>query len=658
MMQLKARGPRRLRLAAVAMAVAACGTLAVPASGLVPVRAAGPTIVATPSTNLADGQFVNLAFSGFPPSIGVVFRECKASPVNVATDCTAINTQVIAVIDATGAGSTYLPVYEGSDPAMENAGNTGTVPCDANHACVIAGVRDQTDLVSAVFVPVSFGLSPDLCPPPSSNGVLGSGSATVYRAMYAWESAVCGKPSSLSVAYALNNSVDGANNFGNGLTDFGVVGPVPPFQLPSTAPSFKYAPLTTSAVVLAFRIYDVRGQQITHLTLTPYLIAQIFEGLIPDWAVNPNITYLNPGVEFPGRIIPFARAEHSAETYAFTSWLTGQIGGLWPGGAQSIFPEPPVGVTGVTTSSALGRAVANPLTTWFTQGNIGFMDSSTAAFYGLPTVTIRRTDLSLISATPATIAQAVLDAKTNPDGTITPNYRTLDPLAYPMPITSYMLVPTNHIAPSKGVTLAAFLRYAVQAGQRALPTGYAPLPQSLVNETLTVAGEIPVKAPPTPRPSPTPNPTPSYTFNRSGGGNPGGGGSFPTAAATGSPTPVSTVCRTPAASAAASPSASVSTSPSPGAKSSPSPSASASPAPHPSPSATPCIGSGSNSGSTQSAAPPWLLSESGANYALPSLIVIGLIGLIAGPVAEWLSRRRRAGGGAEIQPRTAGEGVP
>jgi phosphate transport system substrate-binding protein len=655
---LRVRRSRRVRLVAVAVAAAAFGALALPVSGLVPARAAtGPTITATPSSNLADGQFVNLALSGFPASIGVVFRECKASPVNVATDCTAINNQVIAVMDATGAGSTYLPVYEGGDPAMENAGRTGTVTCDAHHACVIAGVRDETDLVSAVFAPISFGLSPDLCPPPSANGVLGSGSATAYRAMYTWESAVCGKPSSLSVGYALNNSVDGANNFGNGLTDFGVAGPIPPFQIPSTAPSFKYAPLATSALVLAFRIYDLRGQQITHLVLSPYLIGQIFQGLIPNFAQNPAVTYLNPGVEFPGRIVPYARAEHSAETYVFTSWLSAELGGAWPAGAQSIFPEPASGVTGVTTSPALGLAVANPLTTWFTQGNIGFMDASTAAFYGLPTVTIRRSDLSLISATPATIAQAVLDAKTNSDGTITPNYTTLDPKAYPMPITTYMLAPTSGIAPAKGITLAGFLRYAVQAGQTTLPSGYAPLPQSLVNESLTVAGEIPVKAPPTP--TPFPKQTPNYTFNPSG--NQGGGGSFPTGVAAGSSTPLATLCPSPSASAAASPSASASASASPVAETAPSPSASASPSPRPSPSAPPCTGSGTTPVSTQSAAPPWLLSESGANYALPSIVVIALIGLVAGPVAEWLARRRRAVGGAgaaRTVPETPGGGVP
>ena len=642
-MHLRARSTRHARLAIVAMAAIACGLLTLPVSGLLPARAAtGPTITASPSSNLADGQFVKLDLSGFPPSVGVVFRECKASPVNVATDCTAIDTQVLAVLDATGATETYLPVYEGNDLALENAGGTGSVTCDAHHACVIAGVRDTTDLASAVFAPISFGLSPDLCPPPSAySGVLGSGSATAYRAMYQWESAVCGPPSHLSVGYALSNSVDGVNNFGTRLTDFGVTGPLPPFSLPSGAPSFKYAPITTSALVLAYRIYDLRGQQITHLTLTPWLIGQIYQGLIPNWAQNPDITFLNPGVEFPGIVVPYARAEHSAESYVFTSWLSATLGRSgWPAGPQSIFPEPATGVTGVTTSSHLGFAVANPTTPWSTTGNIGFMDASTAAFYGLPTVTIRRSNLSLISATPATIAQAVADSTTNADGTLTPNYATLDPNAYPMPITSYMLAPTSGITPAKGVTLAAFLRYAVQAGQSNLPAGYAPLSSGLVAESLRVAGEIPVKAPPPPRPTPTPTPTRTPTYTYTPPANQGGGSSSIPTPVVPTPSPTATCARSSASGATPTASAGATTT------SSRSPTATSS-----------CAGAGAGStptGPTLTAAPPWLLSEAGSNYVLPAIVLVALIGLAAGPAAEWISRRRRPLSSATAGPGGAG----
>jgi hypothetical protein len=277
-------------------------------------------------------------------------------------------------------------------------------------------------------------------------------------------------------------------------------------------------------------------------------------------------------------------------------------------------------VTGVTTSPNLGYAVANPLTPWFTTGNIAFMDASTAAFYGLPTVTIRRSDLSLISATPATIAQAVSDSKTNADGTITPNYTTLDPKAYPMPITSYMLIPTSGVTPAKGVTLAAFLRYAVQAGQSNLPPGYTRLSPSLVAESLRVAGEIPVKAPP---PKPTPTPTSGLTYVPPT--NQGAGSSLPSVLPSYSATPGATSCPRSSTPSGASPAASPAAATTPRA-----------------PSTTSCgPGSSSPSGPTLTAAPPWLLSESGANLALPAIVLIALIGLVAGPAAEWISRRRR-----------------
>ena len=75
-----------------------------------------------------------------------------------------------------------------------------------------------------------------------------------------------------------------------------------------------------------------------------------------------------------------------------------------------------------TTLDGQGQGVGNDPATL----NIGYLDSSTAAFYGLPTVCIqmdpswRTTHTPCVNATPDSIAAALAVAKRNADGTVTP----------------------------------------------------------------------------------------------------------------------------------------------------------------------------------------------------------------------------------------------
>jgi hypothetical protein len=133
------------------------------------------------------------------------------------------------------------------------------------------------------------------------------------------------------------------------------------------------------------------------------------------------------------------------------------------------------------------------------------MDSSTAAFYGLATVNIKRADGTLMSATPAAITQAINDATPNTDGTLALKYSDPNPAAYSMAMPTYMVAPSNTITPARGTALAGFLRYAVQ-NQSGLPAGYAPLSPTMVASSMKVADAIPALPPPKPSPSSTPAP--------------------------------------------------------------------------------------------------------------------------------------------------------
>ena len=86
--------PIRL-ISCLALAGALIGFAAVPAS------AAGPTVSATPNTDLADGQTVSVSASGFAANTEMAVVECPGTVVSPAT-CD-LNTVVFTTTNATGA---------------------------------------------------------------------------------------------------------------------------------------------------------------------------------------------------------------------------------------------------------------------------------------------------------------------------------------------------------------------------------------------------------------------------------------------------------------------------------------------------------------------------------------------------------------------------
>jgi phosphate transport system substrate-binding protein len=481
----------------------------------------GPSLTVTPATNLVDGQFVRISATKQKANTGFRFRQCTAKPldqISLATDCTFGDSNLLMVITKQGTGSVYVPVYADDEFYLHNSARTGVLTCDATNPCVLLAMLNRDDIATATEIPIAFGPSLNTCPIPDASNILGSGSASAFIAMLNWETTVCHAPSNLSVGYTLLNSEDGISNFLNlGLTDYAITGPLPSLPSSSGSQQFAYAPLTGSALVLAYRIYDRRGPQVTNLKLTPDLISQVFQGAISNWNINADIKALNPGINFPPLLRAFGRADHDSENLVFTSWLAAHAPS-WKLGKSDNFPS--ATVTLVTGSAAVARGVLDPSTDTSAYGSIAWMDSSTAAFYGLPTVQIQ-TDpanpATAVAATPDTIQRALANAPATP----TP-YTPTDPQAYPMPLVTYVMAPTNKFDAAKGKVLAKFIRFATSVGSLSLPPGYASLPANLVNASQDTADQVPVTPPPSPTPSPTPTPSASASSSSSasfGSGN-------------------------------------------------------------------------------------------------------------------------------------------
>jgi ABC-type phosphate transport system substrate-binding protein len=463
----------------------------------------------------------------------VFFRQCTAHPTKLARDCTALYPDP-GFTNTAGAGSLFEHVTEGDVRSQSGA----SFQCTSDTPCSF-GVFTGAALSSGKLIKLQFAPTPDGCPAPHGAAIAGGGADQANRAMFNWGVQACQPPLQLGVNYIPANSQDGLENFVHGLNDFAVTGV--PFsddelaQLSAAGKSFQYAPITASGLVLAYKVFNQDpahsepGAQVSDLKLTPQLVAKIFTGQITNWQSDPEITELNPGHVFPPTVRPLVRGDHSAANLLFTSWLTAAGGaGLpadWPGASADY---PLVYLTqnaGIVGGDALADAIADPNTAgnsndYFSTGYIGFIDSSEAAYYGLPVARIQNAAGKFVKATPKAIGAALAHSTPNADGvTLSPDFGNLDPKAYPMPIVDYVTAPTTKISTARGTTLRGFLHYAATTGQHHLPAGYTPLPSAMATRTLDVVEQIP---------GTTPLPT-------SGGGTPAGGGSSIPGGSTGYP---------------------------------------------------------------------------------------------------------------------------
>ncbi len=162
-----------------------------------------------------------------------------------------------------------------------------------------------------------------------------------------------------------------------------------------------------------------------------------------------------------------------------------------------------------------------------TGGGFAFtaMDSSEADFFGLLPASLQNAAGAFVGPSAQSITDAVNDASTNPDGTLSPNYNdTSDPGAYPLPMVTYALVSTSAQPSVAQATqlkdlLTNLVTYSHNGGSASepLPAGYVPLPSTLYSQAVADIAKDIVTPPASPGGS---------------GGSGGSGGTTNTAAAT------------------------------------------------------------------------------------------------------------------------------
>ncbi len=143
-----------------------------------------------------------------------------------------------------------------------------------------------------------------------------------------------------------------------------------------------------------------------------------------------------------------------------------------------------------------------------------------AEYYGVGAVaSLQNPAGDFVTPTSASLDAAVIDASPNPDGSITPNYATTDPAAYPMPDVIYAVVSTGAVPAQRATGEISLLNQLLQltgaggSNLSQLPAGFVPLPANLVSQAQSDIKKDVVAAPSAPG-----------STGGGGGGAAGGGG--------------------------------------------------------------------------------------------------------------------------------------
>jgi ABC-type phosphate transport system substrate-binding protein len=552
--------------------------------------AAAAKVTITPHRDLldftGDGQFVTVDWSGFASQGAAYLRECTRGATDYGTQCSqggfyspcglscpGVTFLGLSSKDGTGSGIGQVAIglinaTQSLDPIPGKS-----ITCDYQHDCSLFVMPDAFDMTTAIEIPITFATPADACP---DGGAFtsGSGGSAGFRMFLGWATHICNPPQNVGLQYTLRPAQPALQDYVDGYADY-AVGPLPlddvqKAGLKAAGRTIAYAPVSASGLVFGFRIVDQRtGNQVTNLTLSPDILAKIFNGKIVQWN-DPAIRKLNPGITFPTFIGAITRGDANEESLTLTRWLWADARDSWVSGGErsGIKPNPLSAgptqlipsfgqvylVTGPTAEARITARGVDDFTSTSVYGLIGFMDSSWAAQYDLPTVKIRYDDGTTVAATPQTIANAVGRMTDCGSGLLQPDVSIQDSHVWPMPTVSYMAVPhdakSSDSPPTTEVadTLASVIDYGVGKGQDDLPAGYVPLTGAMKAQAREVAdtmmkgpeepGAEPCKAP-TPPGGGNGTPTPPTGGGPTGGGPTGGGptGGDPSTTPPGSPSP-------------------------------------------------------------------------------------------------------------------------
>jgi phosphate transport system substrate-binding protein len=321
----------------------------------------------------------------------------------------------------------------------------------------------------------------------ASGSLKADGSTAQANAMAQWIKDYQAKCPGATVAYAGGGSGQGVTDFIGKQVDFAgsdaALSPTKGEPAKATAACGSTAldlPMVTGPIALAYKVNGV-----SDLTLTPVLIAKIFQGTITTWN-DPAIKAANPSANLPStKISVFFRSDQSGTTQNFETYLskadpadyTATPSKVWSGKVGQ----------GKSGSQGVQQGIQGA------DGSIGYLEWSFAVNGNLDTAKVDNgggaVDLTA-DAAGKTVADATV-VGTGDDLSLNINYATKAPGAYPIVLVTYEIVCTKYANATQGALVKSFLTYTSGAGQAGLPDlGYAPLPATVLAKVQAVVAKI------------------------------------------------------------------------------------------------------------------------------------------------------------------------
>jgi phosphate transport system substrate-binding protein len=261
--------------------------------------------------------------------------------------------------------------------------------------------------------------------------------------------------------------------------DFGATdGPMSDENLGKAQGKILHIPTVAGAVVLT---YNLPGNPA--LKLDADTIAGIFLGQIKKWN-DPKLAALNSGTKLPDQdIVVVHRSDGSGTTFIFTDYLS-KVSGEWKqkvGNNTSV--NWPAGIGGKGNEGVSGQVRQTP-------GAIGYVELIYAVQNKMPYAEVKNSAGEFVKPTAESVT-AALSAADIPDDFRFSMTNAPGKEAYPIAGATWLLVYEQQKDAAKGKKLVAFLKWAMDDGEKmAKDLDYAPLPESVQQRVLKRIDEI------------------------------------------------------------------------------------------------------------------------------------------------------------------------
>lgn len=407
------------------------------------------------------------AFTAALAAAAIVLTACGSSTDPAASSTPAVATTPASSTAMSPAASTDSSSSESSPESSMSEGSSSSEPSSDSSSS--AGSSSSAPTGDTTFEGAGFTCA--------TGELRSSGSTAQGKAIAAWITAYNAKCKASIGDYGGGGSSKGISDFVAKQTDFGGSDSALKDDQKAEAKTRCAGadaidlPMVTGPIAIAFKLEGV-----TDLTLTPALLAGIFDDKITNWD-DEAIKAANPGATLPNTPIQtIHRSEDSGTTENFAKYLK----------ATSDWPYDPAkawagaGGTGANGSDGVAAAVAG------TDGAIGYVEWGFATSNNLSVAKVDNGG-GAVELTAETAGKAVAAAEvtgTAPDLALKLDYATKEAGAYPIILVTYEIVCSSGNG-DKTELVKSFLGYTATDGQKTLTdVGAAPLPAEIQSKVI------------------------------------------------------------------------------------------------------------------------------------------------------------------------------